>query len=130
MIYRIELTNAAARDLAEGIERNLAAGRQLRAWRDNRDQIGKAEIEHCFGKRSWCSARRRVRHLWFPYGVQPVQGSFVVALLGDTDQVTFKQYVIDGRHYLKPLNPRYPVLEMDDHVALCGVVKQMIMTFE
>jgi SOS-response transcriptional repressor LexA len=62
--------------------------------------------------------------------VQPVQGSFVVALLGDTDQVTFKQLVIDGRHYLKPLNPRYPVMEMDDHVALCGVVKQMIMIFE
>ncbi len=62
--------------------------------------------------------------------VRPVQGSFVVALLRDTDQVTFKQFVIDGRHYLKPLNPRYPIMEIDDHVALCGVVKQMIMTFE
>jgi SOS-response transcriptional repressor LexA len=43
--------------------------------------------------------------------VQPVQGSFVVALLVDTYQVTFNQFIIDGRHYLKPLNPRYPVME-------------------
>jgi SOS-response transcriptional repressor LexA len=53
-----------------------------------------------------------------------------VALLADAGQVTFKQLVIDGRRYLKPLNPRYPIMEMDDRMATCGVVKQMIMSFD
>jgi len=62
--------------------------------------------------------------------VEPVHGSFVVALLADAGQVTFKQLVIDGRRYLKPLNPRYPIMEMDDRMATCGVVKRMIMSFD
>jgi SOS-response transcriptional repressor LexA len=62
--------------------------------------------------------------------VKPVHGSFVIALLSDTEQTTFKQFVIDGRRYLKPLNPRYPIMEIDDRVAICGVVKQMIMSFD
>jgi SOS-response transcriptional repressor LexA len=74
----------------------------------------------------------------FPEGVtiiidpdaKPVHGSFVVAVLDDTGQITFKQFVMDGRHYLKPLNPRYPVMEMDDRTAICGVIKQMIMNFD
>lgn len=62
--------------------------------------------------------------------VQPIHGSFVIALLDDTGQITFKQLVIDGRRFLKPLNSRYPVMEMDDRVVICGVVKQMMMNFE
>jgi SOS-response transcriptional repressor LexA len=62
--------------------------------------------------------------------VRPVHGSFVVAHLADTDQITFKQLVVDGRSYLKPLNPRYPVMEVDDGVTICGVVRQMIMNFD
>ncbi len=62
--------------------------------------------------------------------VEPTHGSFVIALLGDIGQITFKQLVTDGRQYLKPLNPRYPVLDMDSQVSLCGVVKQMVMNFD
>jgi SOS-response transcriptional repressor LexA len=62
--------------------------------------------------------------------VEPTHGSFVIALLEDVGQITFKQLVMDGRRYLKPLNPRYPVLEVDSQVSLCGVVKQMIMNFD
>ena len=62
--------------------------------------------------------------------VGPVYGSFVVALLADAGQVTFKELIIDGQRYLTPLNPRYPVMEMDDRMATCGVVKQMIMSFD
>ncbi len=62
--------------------------------------------------------------------VEPVHGSFVIALLGDVGQITFKQLVEDGRRYLKPLNPRYPVMQMDDRVTICGVIKQMIMNFD
>jgi SOS-response transcriptional repressor LexA len=62
--------------------------------------------------------------------VEPVHGSFVIAVITDTDQITFKQFVIDGRAYLKPINPRYPIIEIDNRVTICGVVKQMIMSFD
>ena len=62
--------------------------------------------------------------------VEPLHGSFVIALITDTDQTTFKQFVIDGRAYLKPINPRYPIMEIDGRVTICGVVKQMIMSFD
>lgn len=57
-------------------------------------------------------------------------GSFVVALLRESHEVTFKQLIMDGKRYLKPLNPRYPIMEIDSHTTICGVVKQMVMSFE
>ncbi len=55
--------------------------------------------------------------------VEPVHGSIVVALLADAGQATLKQLVIDSKRYLKPLNPRYPIMEMGDRMATCGLVK-------
>ncbi len=53
----------------------------------------------------------------------------VVRQRGDTE-VTFKQLVRDGgRYYLKPLNPRYPILEMADDAVICGVLVQAVMDF-
>jgi len=52
-------------------------------------------------------------------------GSFVVANLAGTDEITFKQLVIeDGRNYLKALNPAWPtpIVEMDGETEICGVV--------
>ena len=44
----------------------------------------------------------------------------------DTNQATFKQLVIDGpRRYLKPLNPRYPVIPIEREARICGVVREM-----
>lgn len=55
----------------------------------------------------------------------PVHGNFIVALLPRAKEVTFKQYVIDGGiRYLKPLNPQYPLVEIDQSTFVCGVVMQ------
>jgi SOS-response transcriptional repressor LexA len=63
--------------------------------------------------------------------VDPRQGSYVVVRLDEAEQATFKQLVIDGgARYLKPLNPRYPLLEIRESATVCGVVRQMVMDFE
>jgi SOS-response transcriptional repressor LexA len=50
-------------------------------------------------------------------------GSFVVAVLPGSQEVTFKQYVIDsGVAYLKPLNPQYPMVRLDNDAQIRGVV--------
>ncbi|HUL12618.1 MAG TPA: S24 family peptidase [Methylococcaceae bacterium] len=64
-------------------------------------------------------------------GAEPRQGSYVIVRLDDAEQATFKQLVIDGgARYLKPLNPRYPVMEIKERATLCGVVRQMVMDFD
>lgn len=58
-------------------------------------------------------------------------GSFVVVRLDNAAQATFKQLVIDGScRYLKPLNPRYPLMAIQEDATICGVVRQMVMNFE
>lgn len=48
---------------------------------------------------------------------------FVVVRMPGELKATFKQLVIDGgRKYLKPMNPRYPIIPIDDTVGICGVV--------
>ena len=50
----------------------------------------------------------------------------MVVALDDTNQATFKQLVIDGaRRYLKPLNPRYPIIPVERDARICGVVREM-----
>ena len=75
----------------------------------------------------------------FPSGsiiaVEPMRearnGSYVVAKLEDSQEATFKQLVFDGdRRYLKPLNPRYPIIEIAAPITICGVVRQLVMDFE
>lgn len=57
-------------------------------------------------------------------------GSFVIMRQNGTD-ATFKQLVHDGgRWFLKPVNPRYPILQLSEDAVLCGVVKQMVMDVE
>lgn len=49
-------------------------------------------------------------------------GCRVVAKTPD-NEYTFKTYTQDaGRHYLKPINPQYPMIEVTDHVHICGVI--------
>lgn len=46
---------------------------------------------------------------------QPSAGDYVIAKDIATQRATFKQLVTDGaRWYLKPLNPAYPLIEIDD----------------
>lgn len=50
-------------------------------------------------------------------------GDFVLAQLANTKETTFKQYVIDGGvKYLKPLNPQYPIMQVDKSTRIYGVV--------
>lgn len=58
----------------------------------------------------------------------PVPGSFVVVRFDNAEEATFKQLVVDaGRRYLKPLNERYPIIEIDRHATLCGTWVQTIV---
>lgn len=59
--------------------------------------------------------------------VQARPGAFVVACLHDTGETTFKQLIVDGKRLLKPLNSRYPIMEMRSGDVICGVVKQLVM---
>lgn len=55
--------------------------------------------------------------------VQAKTGSYVVVRLDNEDQATFKQLIIDGgKRYLKPLNDRYPLMEITAPATICGVV--------
>ena len=48
---------------------------------------------------------------------------FVIIKNGD-DEATFKQLVKDGSTwYMKPLNPRYPILPLSEEATICGVVR-------
>lgn len=50
-------------------------------------------------------------------------GDFVIAK-NDGHEATFKQYVVDGgKHFLKPLNPQYPVISMEGY-EIIGVVTE------
>lgn len=57
--------------------------------------------------------------------VQPVAGKYVVAMLDDENEATFKQLIIDGnKKYLKAINPDWPVrfLEINGNCTIVGVV--------
>lgn len=59
---------------------------------------------------------------------EAINNSYVVVREADTDEATFKQLQIDGsRKYLKPLNPRYPVMELRAETLICGVVVKLEM---
>lgn len=51
--------------------------------------------------------------------------SLVIVKRVDDDEATFKQLVkLDGKFWLKPLNPQYPMLEMKEGDVLCGIVRE------
>lgn len=58
-------------------------------------------------------------------------GSYVVVRLDEEMEATFKQLILDGsRKYLKPINPRYPILEIDGKkTTISGVVVQMVKEY-
>ena len=57
--------------------------------------------------------------------VAPISGRCVVVQLGDAEEATFKQLIVeDGHQYLKALNPDWPqrIIEMNSTATICGVV--------
>jgi len=62
--------------------------------------------------------------------ISPDNGKLVVAKLVDSNEVTLKKLVIDaGRKWLKPLNPAYPMIEINGNCNIVGVVKRMEYDF-
>ncbi|WP_223594461.1 LexA family protein [Pseudomonas sp. A-R-19] len=50
-------------------------------------------------------------------------GDRVIATLPSSNEATFKVFVKDaGKHYLKPINPQYPIIEMTEEMQICGKV--------
>lgn len=57
----------------------------------------------------------------------PEPGAFVI-VRQNGGEATFKQLMVDGTtRYLKPLNPRYPIMELKADAVICGVVKRVEM---
>lgn len=64
-----------------------------------------------------------MRVLVQPEGFDLVSGKFYIALLKASGETTLKQYVRDaGMEYLKPLNPDYKMIPIDDTVEIIGRV--------
>tara|TARA_R110000744_G_C19287438_1_gene554300 strand:+ start:337 stop:972 length:636 start_codon:yes stop_codon:yes gene_type:complete len=50
-------------------------------------------------------------------------GSRVMAKLEDSQEATFKEYIIDGgKKFLKPINPQYPIVPLTDGAEIIGVI--------
>jgi len=59
---------------------------------------------------------------------EALHGSAVIVRLEDSKQATFKQLIVEGgTRYLKPLNPRYPIMKIDKKASFCGVVVQTVI---
>lgn len=55
--------------------------------------------------------------------VEPRNGKLVVAKLETENEATFKKLIVDaGRKFLKPLNPQYPMTEINGNCRILGVV--------
>ncbi len=51
----------------------------------------------------------------------------VFAYISDSNQVTLKKLVKDsGIHYLKSLNPAYPMIELTNNIKIMGTAVQTI----
>ena len=53
---------------------------------------------------------------------EPRHRSFVIARQDGTNEVTFKRLNMEGSKCLQPLNPQYPIIPIDSHIHICGVV--------
>lgn len=55
-------------------------------------------------------------------------GKLVIAKLANSNEATFKKFVEDGgRHFLKPLNPAYPMSACAEDCRIIGVVVRAMM---
>lgn len=53
---------------------------------------------------------------------QPKHNDYVVVVLPGAKEATLRQYIVEGGvQYLKPLNPQYPLGEVDNNTRFCGV---------
>jgi SOS-response transcriptional repressor LexA len=53
----------------------------------------------------------------------PKHNDYIVAVLPEAKEAILRQFVIEGGvSYLKPLNPQYPLIEVNETIRFCGVV--------
>lgn len=58
----------------------------------------------------------------FDTGREAVNGNLVIAKLEDSNEATFKKYVVDsGMKYLKGLNPAWPMISINGNCRIIGV---------
>ncbi|MBT1570022.1 hypothetical protein KK471_30925, partial [Klebsiella pneumoniae] len=61
-------------------------------------------------------------YVLFDTGREPINGSLVIAKLYDSNEATFKKFVLDGgKSYLKGLNPQWPVVPINGNCRIIGV---------
>lgn len=66
-------------------------------------------------------------HIVIDPNATPRDGSFVVVRYPGVAERALKQMIMDGAgNLLKPLNPRYPITEMD-HAEVVGVVREKLL---
>lgn len=59
---------------------------------------------------------------------EPIFNKAFVIVRQNGNEATFKQYIEEGADkYLKPLNPRYPIMPLWPDAEFCGVVKRLEM---
>lgn len=59
--------------------------------------------------------------------VQTINGSIVVALLENEEQATIKMLVIEGtKRFLRPLNPQFPIINIEENTRIIGVAVDKI----
>ncbi|MCK9622175.1 MAG: S24 family peptidase [Methylobacter sp.] len=55
--------------------------------------------------------------------VAPHSGCRVIAKIPNCEEATFKEYhVVDGKHWLVPINAMFDKIEMTDEMRICGVI--------
>lgn len=62
--------------------------------------------------------------------IEARSGDFVIVRLDDAQEATFKQLILDGpQKFLKPVNPRYPVVPINGNATIVGVVVEKRQVF-
>lgn len=62
--------------------------------------------------------------------IEARSGDFVIVRLDDAQEATFKQLILDGpQKFLKPVNPRYPVIPINGNASIVGVVVEKRQVF-
>lgn len=58
----------------------------------------------------------------FDTGREPVNSNLVIAKLTDSNDATFKKFIVDGGHrFLKGLNPAWPLIPINGNCKIIGV---------
>ncbi|WP_258020361.1 LexA family protein [Yersinia enterocolitica] len=64
----------------------------------------------------------------FDTGRTPLNGNLVIAKLEDSNEATFKKFIVDGgSQYIKGLNPAWPLVPINENCRIIAVAVQTMM---